>query len=137
MKSSIVFLVAFVFLITGCSGISDGELSGLESTVKRTFNSESFKFEAEKVSEGEVSGKSAKLVRVKYTDPAMKNPRQCIYALYHHDKDAGLLTDLEFSLPNRMDGTCSVKSSCFGCGEAGEFESTIRAKGYTGKIYDL
>lgn len=117
-------------------GISDEELTGLENSIKHSVSgSGAFKFEAQKVSDGTVANKLLKLVKVKYTD-ATPHPRQCAYVLYHYDKDAGVLTDIQVSSPNMMDGSCSVNSGCFGCGQK-SFMQRLKEKGYSGKIEDI
>jgi len=117
-------------------GINDAELNGLENAIKNTVSgSGAFKFEAKRVSMGKVENKTSSLVKVKYTDPS-PHPRQCAYVLYHYDDDAGLLTDIEASMPNFMDGTCSVNRGCFGC-SGKTFTQRLQEKNYTGEIKDI
>lgn len=122
--------------ISGCKKVSDDELGGLESIVKNSVSgSGAFKFEAELVSSGNVGVKPMKLVKVKFTD-VTPMPRQCVYVLYYHDTEAGLLRDAQVSLPDKMRGTCSVNDGCFGC-EGKTFTERLKDKGYTGAIKDI
>lgn len=115
------------------ASVSADEVSGIENQIKRIGSSASFKFDVKLISEGKVKDKSFKLVEVKYTYPEAPHPRQCTYVLYHHDQEAGMLTNMIVGASDYMKGDCNMDSVCFGCVDK-SFYQTVVETGYTGKI---
>lgn len=113
--------------------VSADEVSGIENQIKHIGSSASFKFDVKLISEGTVKDKPFKLVEVKYTYPEAPHPRQCTYVLYHHDQEAGMLTNMIVGSSDYMKGDCNMDSGCFGCGDK-SFYQTVVETGYTGKI---
>lgn len=123
-------------LTSGCNSISAEELNGLENTIKHSVSNDgSFKFEATKVSSGKIGDKLFQLVQVRFT-ATTPYPRQCSYVLYHHNTEAGLLTNQIIGMGDAMNGGCSITNHCFGC-YGGSFVDEVKKSGYTGKIEDL